>query len=128
MSSVHTKISQKSFLHYFASAGCFFDAVSVAARKKATVHMQESNFASCSTGHISAYIMQLTCACTARMERHCISRHDTLSLWHYQGSLLLQGPWSQKPSRQPCCVERWLSKSAHGKGELGQMQSVKLNK
>lgn len=85
------KSSQKSFFIASHQLGAFFTLPAAAARRKATVHMQEGNFASSSTRHLSVPV------CLHSM--HGVTSHVKADLWHCQGSHLLQGPLSQKCSR-----------------------------
>lgn len=109
--------------------GAFLALVAVAAEEKATVHVQESTFASSSPGHSSAYFVQFTCVRAACMEGHWISRHEIWSLCCYRDSHLLQAPLSQKSLWQPCCVERQLPRQAPQKGAgaeaMGKVQQIK---
>lgn len=51
--------------------------------------MQESNFASSSSGRISASVMQLTCACTA-----CMEWQRRLKAWHLNSLALSRLPFT----------------------------------
>lgn len=67
------EIYRKASSNISHQLGAFLALVAVAAEEKATVHMQENNFASSIPGLSSACFVQLTCVCAACIEWNLIS-------------------------------------------------------